>query len=465
MARDNGYDDLLSRFEKKETKPAPKAEVKKPSPPPARTLKKDEFEDISSDSAAPKGSKKGGVYFSNPPRTIKRQAEREQGIAINGETKRRVNKRSQALKENAQAKTNKKNEKLKTLGIMLAIIIGVSTILCVYGIGCINDVLAINVDDTSVEVYVEKGMTDSEVIDILHDKDLINNKLFCKLFIKFFDKDGDYISGTYTLTSGLGVEKMISTMKTDYRNSETITLTFPEGWTITQIAEKLELNEVCTASSFISTLQSVDFSEEYAFVKSIPDKEARYHMLEGYIYPDTYEFYIGENASSVVRRFLDNFESKWTEEYAAQAKKRGLSIDEVIVMASIIQGEAANKGQMAKISSVLYNRLDKPNAFPLLQCDSTEDYLLKTIKPGLTSSVQDTQKYLEYRDSYDTYSEACKGLPVGAICNPGNDAIYAALFPADTNYLYFRHDVEGGVYYASSFAEHEANGKIAAKVG
>ena len=251
----------------------------------------------------------------------------------------------------------------------------------------------------------------------------------------------------------------------DYKNAETVTLTFPEGWTITQMAEKLEANEVCTASSFISTLQSVDFSDEYEFIASIPDKDKRYHMLEGYMYPDTYEFYVGENASSVVRRFLNNFQSRWTEEYQKQADSRDLTIDEVIVMASVIQEEAANQSQMANISSVLYNRLDKPNAFPLLQCDSTEDYLLNTIKPGLTSSVEDTQKYIEYRDNYDTYSEACKGLPVGAIANPGADAIEAALYPADTSYLYFRHDTEGGVYYAETFAQHEENGRIAAKVG
>ena len=488
MARDNnGYDDLLSMFEKN-TEVENDAKIKKegfadtdasspqkkPSAPPMKQAKSSmaqrfngDMEDISSHSdAVPQhNGKKSGVYFANPPRAIKNQAAREQGVAINGETKRKINKRSQALKESAQDKEKKKSTKLKNAGIMLAIIVGVSAILCLYGIGCINDVLALNVKDTSVEVRVEKGMSDNEVIDILHDNDLIHNKLFCKLFIKFFNKDGDYISGIYTLTPSLGVEKMISTMKTDYKNAETVTLTFPEGWTITQMAEKLEVNEVCTASSFISTLQSVDFSDEYDFIASIPDKDKRYHMLEGYMYPDTYEFYVGENASSVVRRFLNNFQSRWTEEYQKQADSRDLTIDEVIVMASVIQEEAANQSQMANISSVLYNRLDKPNAFPLLQCDSTEDYLLNTIKLGLTSSVEDTQKYIEYRDNYDTYSEACKGLPVGAIANPGADAIEAALYPADTGYLYFRHDTEGGVYYAETFAQHEENGRIAAKVG
>lgn len=479
MAReDKNYEDLLSRFDseapvKKKTEKKENAGAVKPSAPPMKTAQprttrriNPDMEDISSDSSNDLNGKKRGVYFSNPPKAIKDQAAREQGIAINGETKRKVNKRSQSLKESAQKKEQKRTEKIKVAGIMLAIIVGVSAILCIYGIGCINDVLALNVEDKSVEVRVEKGMTDSDVIDILHDNDLIKNKMFCKLFIKFFNKDGEYISGIYTLTPSLGVEKMISTMKTDYKNAETITLTFPEGWTISQIAEKLEVNEVCTASSFISTLQTVDFSEEYDFIASIPDQDKRFRLLEGYLYPDTYEFYIGENASSVVRRFLNNFENRWTEEYQAQAEKRGLSLDEVIVMASVIQKEAANESQMGKVSSILYNRLDRPSSFPYLECDSTYDYVENTIKPALTSSVEDTQRLMEYRANYRTYRDPGKeGLPIGPISNPGGDAIEAALYPEDTSYLYFRHDAKGGIYYANTLAEHEENGRIAAKVG
>ena len=211
-------------------------------------------------------------------------------------------------------------------------------------------------------------------------------------------------------------------------------------------------------------MQSVDFSTEYAFLKNQANKEARFRTLEGYIYPDTYEFYIGENASSVVRRFLDNFESKWTAEYSKKAKELGMTVDEIVTLASIIQAEAANSGQMKDISSVLHNRLDKPGTFPRLECDSTEKYLVETIKVTLTSSTTDTQKYIAYRDLYDTYSTDCKGLPVGAICNPGASAISAALYPSDTNYNYFRHDVKGKVYYANTFAEHEQNGYKASAV-
>ena len=355
-------------------------------------------------------------------------------------------------------------EKLMKLAIYFLIVAVTSTILCIYGIGCINDVLAIEKREIDCEVTISAGATDSDVIDILGDNDLIRNKLFCKLFVKVLGDDDEYVSGSYTINSDWGIEKMLATMQGGTNTYETITLTFPEGYTIDQIAEKLESNKVCTASSFIKTMQSVDFSAEYAFLKNQADKELRFRTLEGYIYPDTYEFYIGENASSVVRRFLDNFESKWTADYSKQAQKLGMTVDEVVTLASIIEAEAANTSQMKDISSVLHNRLKKPSAFPRLECDSTEKYLVETIKVTLTSSTTDTQKYIAYRDLYDTYSTDCKGLPVGAICNPGGAAIAAALYPSDTNYNYFRHDKKGNVYYANTFSEHNQNGYKASAV-
>ena len=491
MAKDNfnDYEELLSMFEKEPpkkttqpTKPTEEEILKS-----KRQKKVDDFKiDINSNSAYENPNYKGGVYFSNPPRDIDKVAQREKKATVNKNQKRKpavekfkVSAPPTTAKQNkAIAEKEARNKKLQNtalgrffasgklshLALALAIIILSSVVLCIYGIGCINDVLAIDVEDVAVEVEVSKGMSDSDVIDILEDNKLINNKLFCNMFVKLLeitsadDEKRDYVSGVYTLTPKMGLEKMLSTMKADITLSETVTLTFPEGWTIDQIAEKLEANEVCTAASFINTLQNVDFSEEYEFIKSIPNKEKRFRVLEGYMYPDTYEFYIGENASSVARRFLDNFQNRWTDEYQKQADKMGISLDEVIVMASILQEEAASSGQMADISSVLYNRLSRPATFPWLNCDSTEDYLLNTIKPTLTSSTEDVQKYIEYRTNYDTYDTDCKGLPIGAIANPGDAAIRAALKPSDTNYYYFCHNTEtGDVFYANTMSEHEAN--------
>lgn len=505
MSRDdfNDYEELLNLYTSESTSSTEKKEptTKKSAPSSRRSVDADfarsESErkkrvqsfniDITSDSSSEKRSFKSGVYFSNPPRDIDKEAQREKkaNSAKKSQSKPTNPKKFEVsappatekqkkliAKKNAKAEKRAgtfwgkllSSKKLSRVALFIAIVGLTSVILCVYGIGCINDVLAINTDDVAVEVNVSQGMSDGDVIDILGDNDLIKHELFCKLFIKAFGKSGDYVSGVYTLTPSMGVEDMLATMKADVTLSETVTLTFPEGWTVDQMAEKLESNEVCTASAFLTTIRTVDFSEEYDFIAAIPNKDKRFRLLEGYMYPDTYEFYIGENASSVVRKFLDNFKNKWTDEYQKQADELGVSIDEVITLASILQEEAATADQMADISSVLYNRLNKPESFQWLQCDSTETYLLETIKPTLTSSTEDTQKYIEYRDNYDTYSTACTGLPIGAIANPGNAAIKAALKPADTDYYYFRHDSKGGVYYASTFAEHERNGRKAAEV-
>lgn len=444
----------------------------------ARKKKINDFNvDIYSEPTQTKPSYKSGVYFSNPPRDIEKEAQREKEvhsqrrigakkIAVSAPPATEKQKKAMAKKEARAQKVSSSfigkilsSERISKFALVLAIVVLTSVVLCIYGIGCINDVLAIKSEDKAVEVQVSQGMSDNDVIDILKDNDLIHRKLFCKVFVKFFGKSGDYVSGVYTLTPDMGVEKMLATMKSDITLSETVTLTFPEGWTITQIAEKLESNEVCSASAFITTLQTVDFSEEYDFIAAIPNKEKRFRMLEGYMYPDTYEFYLGENASSVVRKFLDNFKSKWTDEYQKQADKLGVSLDEVIIVASILQEEAASTDQMENISSIIYNRLNNSSNFPWLQCDSTETYLLETIKPTLTSSEEDTRKYVEYRDNYDTYSTECTGLPIGAIANPGDSAIRAALNPADTGYYYFRHDSKGNIYYASTFAEHDRNAR------
>ncbi|MBO5432954.1 MAG: endolytic transglycosylase MltG [Clostridia bacterium] len=363
MARDEfkDYEELLKVFEDDSTAKKPKEDAGNVSlnsqvehSQSERQKKIDNFKvNINSDSTE-KPSRNPGVYFSNPPKDIKRDAQKNKEMPArqrNNADRFRVSappitQRQNDLKAAKEAKAKKRSEtffgrllaseNFSKLALMLAVIIFSSVLICIYGINCINDVLAINTDDVAIEVTISEKMSDSEVINTLKDKDLIHNSLFCKIFVKLLDKGGNYVSGVYTLNPNMGIENMLATMQADVTLSETVKLTFPEGWTVDQIAEKLEANKVCTASSFLSTLEMVDFSEEFDFVAAIDNKELRFRMLEGYMYPDTYEFYVGENAASVVRRFLNNFQNRWTTEYQTQADALGVSIDEVIVMASIL---------------------------------------------------------------------------------------------------------------------------------
>lgn len=232
----------------------------------------------------------------------------------------------------------------------------------------------------------------------------------------------------------------------------TVSVTFPEGYTATEIARKLEENNVCPAKDFLAALNDSAYimSLDYSFIPVLDNISQRAFILEGYIFPDTYEFYIGESAEKALSRFLDNTEKKLTEEIYMRCDEIGYSLDDVITLASVIQKEAGEKQQMHKVSSVFHNRL-KSSHLPKLQSDVTRNYVKKVITPSEYING-DKKKYTEL---YDTYE--CEGLPAGAVCNPGMDAINAALYPDDTSYYYFVTDGEKNYYYAVTYKEHKAN--------
>ncbi len=239
----------------------------------------------------------------------------------------------------------------------------------------------------------------------------------------------------------------------------TVRVTFPEGYTAKQIAEKLEENGVCSASDFMAEIKGETvYALTWSFIPGIASPENRAFTLEGYIFPDTYEFYKGESAASALSRFLKNAESKLTEAYAARAEELGFTLDEIITLASIIQEEAGDPKEMPKVSSVLHNRIKSPD-YGKLQCDVTINYVRDCItdSPYLEG---DTEKFKEL---YNTYK--CTGLPAGPICNPGVDAIEAALYPEDTNYFFFVTDEEWNYYYSETYAEHRQRCKEVGLVG
>ena len=343
--------------------------------------------------------------------------------------------------------------KNKMTWILIGICIVASILLSAYTISCMNDVFAIHRDsETVVTVNIPADARTKDVLKILQKNDLIEHRHFCLVFSKVMQfKDDNYLTGVYYVTPSMGVEKMLLTFKQPTTTGETVTLTFPEGFTVDQIVAKLEENKVCSAAVLYQTMQEVDFSSEFSFIAEMDNKEMRYRMLEGYMYPDTYEFYVGESPSSVLRKFLNNFNKRWTEEYAAQAQKLNMSVDDVITLASIIQKEAYGAEQSPLVSSVLHNRLNKSGLYPPLQCDSTTEYINEYIQKNTKSAVE----LARFTDRYSSYK--CAGLPVGSICNPGDDAIKAALYPEKTDYYFFAHDTNKKLYLARNDNERRSN--------
>ena len=232
----------------------------------------------------------------------------------------------------------------------------------------------------------------------------------------------------------------------------TVTVTFPEGFTVVQIAERLEENKVCSASEFIALTNNAEYIQTfgYSFTDGITNPEERAFYLEGYIFPDTYEFYKGESAERALRRFLDNTERKLTAEYRQRAEELGFTLDEIITLASIVQEESYTHDSVKNVASVLHNRLASAS-FPKLQCDVTIHY----INDYVTNSKYLTGDTSVFAELYNTYK--CEGLPAGAICNPGLASIEAALYPAETDYYYFVTDSEWNYYYAETYAQHKIN--------
>ena len=175
------------------------------------------------------------------------------------------------------------------------------------------------------------------------------------------------------LTScGKNTPQVITTTEPSVTESHTVTVTFPEGFTLVQIAERLQENNVCSSAQFIELTNNIVYIQSlgYSFTELIDNPEERAFFLEGYIFPDTYEFYKGENAEMALKRFLDNTERKLTAEYKERAEELGYTLDEIITLASVVQEEAYTNDSVKNVASVLHNRLNSPS-FPKLQCDVT----------------------------------------------------------------------------------------------
>lgn len=235
----------------------------------------------------------------------------------------------------------------------------------------------------------------------------------------------------------------------EFSEDLTVRITFPEGLTLIEIAGKLEENGVCSASEFMALTTDAEYISNlgYDYLNGVDTEKVAY-LLEGFVFPDTYDFYKGESAEKALSRFLKNTDTRITDEHMKRAEELGYSMSEIITIASIIQEEASDPKEMPYVSSVLHNRLNNPS-YGKLQCDVTIHYVNNNItdSPYLNG---DTSVFAEH---YNTYK--CDGVPVGPICNPGLAAIEAALFPEETDYYFFFTDADWNYYYNNDYYTHQ----------
>ena len=347
----------------------------------------------------------------------------------------------------------RKNKRVFSLMWILMVLL-VSFTFASYLITGSNDFFAIGRPEGNVEVVVPEGeITEKSLSEILVKARVINKAEFFELYCKF-TADMDYFrAGVFKLRTNMDYEDIINTLQGSEAREE-VTVTFPEGLTALEVADLLEENEVCGRKEFLEALNSDKF-DRYEDIAEINNTNGRYFKLEGYLFPDTYRFYKKDSVESVIGKFLSNFEAKISDvsDIRKAVEESDMTLDEIVILASIIQREAADTKDMYLVSAVLNNRLEwgaNYNVFTL-GCDATMFYPYKTrddIPAGTDSSTY---------GNYDTYE--ISGLPSGAICSPSEDAIRAALFPSEDGsaYLYFCHSSDGKAYYATNEYQHNEN--------
>ncbi len=352
-------------------------------------------------------------------------------------------------------------------GVLYALfVISVSIILACFAWMCAVDVLALNKEDASAIVTIlpyeptgdmpatvqmensEGQMEDVEIkvdIDQVADElkrgGIIEYKWLFKIFAGFSHANVKIDPGTYDLNTSYDYRALVTKMRFGSDSQEITRVTFPEGFSMDQIFTLLEQNYVCKKADLYEAAANYDF--DYDFLADLPLGDAS--RLEGFLFPDTYDFYQGESASVAINRFLRNTESKLTQEIQDTAAARGLNVSQLMTMASLIEKEAAGaEGERENMASAIYNRLA---AGMPLQIDATVNYVLG--KNTLDLTAED----LQTDSPYNTY--LYQGLPPGPICNPGLASIEAVVAPAETGYYYW-YSVDGETYFFASSDEHAA---------
>ena len=300
---------------------------------------------------------------------------------------------------------------------------------------------------------VENGQSLTKVSNNLEAAGLIHNRSVFKYYCDFAGMGQKIQAGSYKLTRSMTMSEIADQLTTGDGNPIVRNITLIPGWTVEDFAEKLASDGVVAdKNAFLELCKTGDAFMDYYYiadVKATANASKRRYILEGYLAPNTYEVYMTATDEEILRKLLSQTEAVFPADYQTRATELGMTMDEVITLASLIEKEA-KAADFTKVSAVFHNRL-KQNI--KLGSDVTIHYITGVRKMNLTNSD------LQIDSPYNTYKYA--GLPVGPICNPSAEAITAALYPDETyvaeNYLYFcSKDPESGeLYFSKTQAEHD----------
>ena len=341
-------------------------------------------------------------------------------------------------------------------------VLGCSALLALFAWVCADDLLGLTKPDEIVTVIVHEGDTIKDIAETLEENDLIEFKWLFRFYGWFSHAEDKIEPGTYELNKVFDYHALVNGMIATAETRATVTVMIPEGYECSRIFELLAENGVCTVEDLYKTAANHEY--DYDFLQHL--EYGAKNRLEGYLFPDTYEFYVDDDPVNVIDKFLRNFGNKYDEEMEAvidelnamlrekmtangfteeEIEAGMMTKEKIVIVASLIEKEAATSSERTKIASVIYNRLCS-KLYPLLQIDATVQYVLDERKDVLTAED------LNIRSEYNTYKNP--GLPVGPIANPGLSTLKAALYPADTDYFFYALDTDGTHHFSETYYEH-----------
>lgn len=294
---------------------------------------------------------------------------------------------------------------------------------------------------------IKKGEGNSQIATDLVQKKIISGKLYFYYYLYASHLTNKIMPGIYMLSGNLTIGEIVQVITNP--EAQTVKITFPEGLTSKEMADILKRNNF-DGVGFLQIVNNIpdNFRTRYAFLANPEVKN-----LEGYLFPDTYFFKKEATAENIVKKMLDDFESRLNEQILIDVKKQNKTLRDIITMASIIEREVPDANDMKIVAGVFWNRI--AGGMPL-QSDATLSFILDDKTDS--HSVEQTK----INSPYNTYIN--KGLPPGPIDNPGMNAILATVYSQKTDYAYFLTSGTGAnkkVYYAKTFQEHLDNKKKA----
>ncbi|PIR96740.1 MAG: endolytic transglycosylase MltG [Candidatus Doudnabacteria bacterium CG10_big_fil_rev_8_21_14_0_10_41_10] len=352
-------------------------------------------------------------------------------------------------------RTNSNHLITRTIVLALVVVVLFGAAFLVYANFKINKPLTF---ESREQVFnIEKGKSVRSVGEQLKDEGLISSAFVFRVYIVWKSFSDQVQAGSFKLDSNMNIKEIAEQLTRGRGLADEIAITFPEGVTLQQIAERLEQNGVVSVAEFIATAKAQNFSD-FDFLYGVPGAAS----LEGYLFPDTYNFKKGEAATSVISKMLENFGRKFDGDFQKDLARKGKSLYEVLILASIVEKEVgrnvkkgtslsdADKKQLQEerrlVAGVFENRMAIGMA---LESDATVTYITQS------GNSRATFAELEVDSPYNTYKY--RGLPPGPISSPSLDSIDAVIDPKESNYLFFLSSLDGTMYFAETLEGHKDN--------